>query len=76
MSIQQIVYEKIARLPDEKQREVLDFVEFLESKIASSAENDISCYTLAQKWAGCIEYVEDGSNNLSFNNKYMEGYGH
>jgi hypothetical protein len=72
MSIQQIVYEKIARLPDDKQREVLDFVEFLELKIASSAENDISCYTLAQRWAGCIE---DGANDLSFNKKYMEGYG-
>lgn len=72
MSIQQIVYEKIAKLPDDKQREVLDFVEFLESKIASSAEDDISCYTLAQKWAGCIE---DGVNDLSFNKKHMEGYG-
>ncbi len=73
MSIQQIVFEKIARLPQEKQREVLDFVEFLESRIAFSVgENDISCYTLAQQWAGCIE---DGADDLSFNKKYLEGYG-
>ena len=73
MSIQQIVYEKIARLSQEKQREVLDFVEFLESKIDfSSGENDISCYTLAKQWAGCIE---DGADDLSFNKNYLEGYG-
>ncbi len=70
MSIQQIVYEKIARLPQEKQREVLDFVEFLESKIAiSGGEKEISCYTLAQQGAGCIE---DRVDDLSFNKKYLE----
>jgi len=73
MSIKQIVYEKIDRLPYEKQKEVLNFVEFLESRSSISSEQpEISCYTLAQQWAGCIE---DGADDMSFNKKYLEEYG-
>jgi hypothetical protein len=75
MSIEQIV-EKLKTLPLEKQQEVLDFVEFLQSKTLENVSNqervpDVSVMTVAQQYIGCVE----GSENLSINKKYMEGYG-
>jgi len=77
MSIEQTVLEKLKTLPIEKQQEVLDFVEFLQSKTHVKESNNqedkpvLSALALAQKWVGCVEGPED----LSTNKKYMEGFG-
>lgn len=77
MNIEQTVLEKLKTLPAEKQQEVLDFVEFLQSKTHhkdSNTQDDkpvVSILTLAQKYIGCVE----GPGDLSTNKKYMEGYG-
>jgi hypothetical protein len=78
MSIEQAVLEKLKTLPIDKQQEVLDFVEFLQSKThVKEFDNQedkpvVSALTLAQKWVGCLE---GGPPDLSTNKKYMEGYG-
>lgn len=78
MSIEQTVLEKLKTLPIDKQQEVLDFVEFLQSKTPvkqSDSQEDkpvLSALALAQKWVGCLE---GGPPDLSTNKKYMEGYG-
>lgn len=70
--------EKLRTLPPEKQQEVLDFVEFLESKVMKGElcrqdeEPPVSALALAQKWAGCLE---GGPEDLSSNKKYLDGYG-
>ncbi len=77
MSIEQTVLEKLKTLPIDKQQEVLDFVEFLQSKTHAKESNNqedkpvLSALALAQKWVGCVEGPED----LSTNKKYMEGFG-
>lgn len=77
MNIEQTVLEKLKTLPAEKQQEVLDFVEFLQSKTHqkdSNTQDDkpvVSVLTLAQKWVGCLEGEPP---DLSTNKKYMEGY--
>jgi hypothetical protein len=56
---------------------VLEFVEFLESKIQreefknQDGKPPVSFLTAAQKWIGCVE----GPGDLSTNKKYMDGYG-
>ncbi len=78
MSIEQTVLEKLKTLPIDKQQQVLDFVEFLQSKTHAKESNHqedkpvLSALALAQKWVGC---VEGGPPDLSTNKKYMEGYG-
>jgi Protein of unknown function (DUF2281) len=77
MSIEQMVLDKLKTLSIEKQQEVLDFVEFLQSRTpAKESDNQgekpvLSALALAQKWVGCVEGPED----LSTNKKYMEGFG-
>lgn len=77
MNIKEIIVEKLESLPLEKQQEVLDFVEFLQSKALKrelpNKDEDpaVSVLTLAQKFVGCVE----GPGDLSTNKKYMEGYG-
>jgi hypothetical protein len=77
MSIEQTVIEKLKTLPIDKQQEVLDFVEFLQSKNHAQESKSqeekpvVSALSLAQKWVGCLEGPED----LSTNKKYMEGFG-
>lgn len=77
MSIEQTVLEKLKTLPIDKQQEVLDFVEFLQSKTSQGEfqnqeeEPVVSVLTLAEKYIGCVE----GPGDLSANKKYMEGYG-
>jgi hypothetical protein len=78
MNIEQTVVEKLKTLPPEKQQEVLDFVEFLQSRTdrkesnSQEVESVVSALTLAQKWAGCLE---GGPPDLSTNKNYMDGYG-
>lgn len=76
MSIEQAVLEKLRTLPTNKQQEVLDFVEFLQTKSESdklipSEESKISFLDAAREFIGCVE----GPGDLSTNPRYMEGYG-
>lgn len=77
MSIEQTVVEKLKTLSPDKQQEVLDFVEFLQSKTqrqefeSQDDQPSVSVLTLAQKYIGCVE----GPGDLSVNKKYMDGYG-
>lgn len=76
MTIEQAVLEKLRTLPTNKQQEVLDFVEFLQTKAESeklipSEESEISFLDAAREFIGCAE----GPGDLSTNPRYMEGYG-
>ncbi len=76
MTIAQLIAGKLETLPPDKQQEVLDFVEFLQSKAereqAMSSENsELSFLEAAREFIGCVE----GPGDLSTNPKYMEGYG-
>lgn len=72
MNSEQIVG-KLKTLPFEKQQEVLDFVEFLQTKtlqkeVKSQEGEVVSALALAQKWVDCVE----GPGDLSTNKKSME----
>ncbi len=76
MSIEQAVLEKLRTLPTNKQQEVLDFVEFLQTKaesekVISSEKPKNSFLEAAREFIGCVE----GPGDLSTNPKYMEEYG-
>ena len=78
MNIEQTVGEKLKTLPPEKQQEVLDFVEFLQTKTlqgevkSQEGEPTVSALTLAQKWVACVEGAPE---DLSNNKKYLSGLG-
>jgi len=77
MSIIQTVTDILSALPLEKQQEVLDFVEFLQTKIPSPNVNleepkPISFLMAAQEFAGCID---GGPGDLATNKTYLEGLG-
>jgi hypothetical protein len=76
MSVAQVVVEKLKTLSPDKQQEVLDFVEFLESRTIKAA--------LRPRWEGMsaleaaqrvMEPVGDGPPDLSTNPQYMNGFG-
>jgi len=77
MSITQAVIEKLETLPLEKQQEVLDFVESLQSKFSKNLsslipeQQSVSFLEAASEFIGCLE----GPGDLSTNPKYMEGFG-
>lgn len=76
MTITQLITEKLATLPLDKQQEVLDFVEFLQSKFSGNLSpvpdgSSTSFLEAASEFAGCLE----GPGDLSTNPKYMEGFG-
>lgn len=73
------VAEKLESFPIEKQQEVLNFVEFLETKLndqfttdKDQAEPRISFEEAIRKYSGCLE---GGPADLSTNKAYMEGFG-
>lgn len=77
MSIEQTVVKKFRVLPLDKQQEVLDFIEFLESKARQQV-------TSSDRWAGMtaleaaqrvMGVVGDGPPDLSTNPSYMDGFG-
>ncbi len=77
MSIIQTATEKMRSLPPEKQQEVLDFIEFLQSQLAKKNTNieqiePISFLAAAQQFAGC---VDGGPGDLATNKQYLEGLG-
>lgn len=71
------INELVQTLSIEKQQEVLDFAEFLPSKIeleklVKTEEKPISFLGATQEFAGCL----DGSpSDLSTNKKYLEDLG-
>ncbi|MBD2518774.1 DUF2281 domain-containing protein [Nostoc sp. FACHB-973] len=77
MSIIQTATEKMRSLPPEKQQEVLDFIEFLQSQLAQKNTNieqiePISFLAAVQQFAGC---VDGGPGDLATNKQYLEGLG-
>ncbi|WP_250122469.1 DUF2281 domain-containing protein [Chroococcidiopsis sp. CCMEE 29] len=68
---------KLKMLPQEKQLEVLDFIEFLQAKVnqqgkaKSSWQPGISALEAAGDLVGSVEGPED----LSTNAEYMQGFG-
>ncbi|MBD2603598.1 DUF2281 domain-containing protein [Scytonema hofmannii FACHB-248] len=76
MSIIQAATEKMRSLPPEKQQEVLNFIEFLQSQIAQQNTNieqiePISFLAAAQQFAGC---VDGGPGDLATNKQYVTCY--
>lgn len=77
MSIEQAVLENLKTLPLEKQQEVLDFVEFLQSKEHKRDKErpqgeSVSFLEAARELAGC---VDGGPGDLATNQKYLEKLG-
>ncbi len=77
MSIEQAVIEKLRVLPSDKQQEVLDFVEFLESRShkSISPSNRWEGMTALEAAQSAMGVVGDGPPDLSTNPKYMDGFG-
>ncbi|CAN5888566.1 hypothetical protein BH24DEI2_BH24DEI2_05230 [soil metagenome] len=72
MTTEQRVTEKLRRLPADKQKTVLEFVEFLESRAATPTEEPKSFGALADVYIGA---VDGGPGDLSTNKNHLEGYG-
>ena len=84
MTVLEKALSKMQKLPTAQQQQVLQFIDFLafelgdvrqvnrepESQIAKKPQT--SPRDLLKKWEGV---VEGGVDDLSFNQKYMEGYG-
>jgi hypothetical protein len=72
---------KIKKLPIEQRTEVIKFVEFLEFKAekidliqedTNPKEKEVSFTEVAQEFIGCLD---SNLEDLSYNSKYMEGFG-
>ena len=81
MTTLEIAIAKIKKLPVEQRNEVIKFIEFLEFKVSEPAESqkqikaenrDISFSEVAKDFIGCLE---SNLEDLSYNPKYMEGFG-
>ncbi|NEP43667.1 MAG: DUF2281 domain-containing protein [Okeania sp. SIO2H7] len=76
ISKEDILLEKLRTLTTPQQEEVLDFIEFLQSKNEKKLEAKteekpkMSAHEAAKQWAGC---VESGVGDLSYNKKYLDG---
>lgn len=73
-NIELAIVNNIRQFPIDKQQQVLDFVEFLKTKLEKTEdvnEQNQSFLTLAEKYIGCVE----GPADLSANKKYFEGFG-
>jgi hypothetical protein len=80
MTVLEIAMQKMQDLPQQKQQEVLDFIEFLVLKsdtefsemIPDNAEKQkISCYDLTKQWMGI---GDDLPSDLSVNKSYLQNY--
>jgi hypothetical protein len=72
---------KIKQLPPEQRNEVIKFVEFLEFKVGKiepiqeqteSDEKEVSFTEAAKEFIGCLD---SNLEDLSYNPKYMQGFG-
>lgn len=75
MTIEQAILEQLKTLPLDRQQQVLDFVEFLQTQNQQDASTmqpqEISVLEAAGALIGAVE----GPGDLSTNDKYMEGFG-
>jgi hypothetical protein len=80
MTTLEIAIAKIKRLPIEQRNQVLEFIEFLESKLGKIShiqeqietdEKEVSFTEAAQEFIGCLD---SNLEDLSYNPKYMEGF--
>lgn len=75
----EMAIQKIYQLPSEQQNQLIKFIEFLEFQSRESdhtskeLENSKMSFTQAtQEFIGCLDsHLED----LSYNSKYLEGFG-
>ena len=72
MSVEEAVVKKLRELPPERQREVLDFVEFLEDKSLKRAAENRSALDLAGALVGSLD---DGPGDLATNLEHLNDYG-
>ncbi len=84
MTVLEKAVSTMQQLPIEKQQEALNFIEFLAFKMGDRQvkkvaevplvddKSVVSCYDLTKKWIGIADDLPD---DLSINQKYMEGYG-
>ncbi len=84
MTILEKAVSTMQQLPIEKQQEALNFIEFLAFKLGDhqvkkvaevslvDSKPVVSCYDLTKKWIGIADDLPD---DLSINQKYMDGYG-
>ncbi len=78
-NLEEAIVTKIRELPRDKQQQILDFAEFLKTKLLvetteKNPESELesqSFLELAQKYVGSVEAPED----LSTNKKYFAGFG-
>lgn len=80
MTILEQIHLHTQRLPPNMQREVLDFIEFLETRhtqsspSASHADAPASCLELAQN-DGLVGCLQDAPADLSTNPRHLQDYG-
>ncbi|MCY3542867.1 MAG: DUF2281 domain-containing protein [Chloroflexi bacterium] len=67
MTIQEEIVERVQFLPEDKQREVLTFIESL-----ASEKEDIPKAGLRQDWAGALSEYEDGLTSVELQKKALE----
>ncbi|MEB3147765.1 MAG: hypothetical protein VKL60_01925 [Sphaerospermopsis sp.] len=81
MTTLEIAIAKIKNLPIEQRNEVIEFIEFLEFKLGKIShiqeqiepnEKEVSFTEAAREFIGCLD---SNLEDLSYNPKYMEGFG-
>ncbi|MHC5858352.1 hypothetical protein [Nostoc sp.] len=81
MTTLEIAIAKIKKLPVEQRNEVIEFIEFLEFKIGKISqiqeqieidEKEVSFAASVKDFIGCLD---SNLEDLSYNPKYMEGFG-
>ena len=61
--------ELLKDLPIERQKEILDFADFVAQKHQNESNNNLSFYDVAKEFIGS---VDSGLKDLSTNKKYLE----
>lgn len=80
MTILEQIHLHTQRLPPDMQREVLDFIEFLETRQSQSStpvshtEAPGSCLELAQNY-GLVGCLQEAPADLSTNSRHLQDYG-
>jgi hypothetical protein len=79
MTTLEIAIAKIKKLPTEQRNEVIRFIEFLEFKVGKPSDNqeqaDKKELSFAEAAKGFIGCLDSNLEDLSYNPKYMEGFG-
>ena len=82
MTTLEIAIAKIKKLPIEQHNEVIEFIEFLEFKLGKIShiqkqietnEKEVSFAEAAREFIGCLD---SNLEDLSYNPKYMQGFGY